>query len=123
MLHLIGRLLEARGASTELFTTGESLLQCVTERRFDEVSFRSTIFLLDLLIESGIDGVETLRRLKAIHPGVKALACSGHPPDPTITDYRTVGFTVYVKKPFAPDNLIEAVRRTADEPRPATRSR
>ena len=113
VLHLIGRLLKGQGATVTLFTTGEHLLKYVSEQLASEGNvLNETVFVLDLLIENGIDGVETLRRLKLLLPHVRAMACSGYPPDPTIDDYRTVGFQVYVKKPFSPVELISAVRKT-----------
>ena len=114
VLHLIGRLLKGRGALVELFTTGEALLDFVRQQHIqDELVIRETTFVLDLLIESGIDGLETLRQLKLIQPDIKAMACSGHPPDPTVRDYQTLGFQAYLKKPFEPQRLISTILKVS----------
>jgi CheY-like chemotaxis protein len=119
VLHTLGRILQGGGAKTMLFSTGEAIVEA-QEKLLNEsaVAALPPIFVLDLLLVGGIDGVETLRRLQKRDPLVRAIACSGYPPDPSIKDYKTIGFKAYLKKPFQAEALIRAVWMVAREAAP-----
>ncbi|MFM7182632.1 MAG: response regulator [Verrucomicrobiales bacterium] len=68
------------------------------------------VIVSDLTIRGGMGGVETIRRLLALDPKLKAVACSGYSDDPVMEDPRRFGFHSALPKPFDPPDLIEAVK-------------
>jgi YesN/AraC family two-component response regulator len=45
-------------------------------------------------------GLDTLRKLKEIDPGVKAVVSSGYSDDEVVATYRQHGFRSFLKKPY-----------------------
>ena len=60
--------------------------------------------ILDLTVPGGLGGVETLKRLREINPGVKAIVGSGYANDPVMANHQEYGFHAIFSKPF---NVIE----------------
>lgn len=56
--------------------------------------------ILDLTIKGGMGGEETIRMLKEIDPGVKAIVSSGYCDNPVIGNYKSYGFCEVVAKPY-----------------------
>lgn len=76
---------------------------CAYGRPFD-------VIVSDLTIRGGMGGVETINRLLALDPHVKAVACSGYSDDPVMENPQRFGFHSALPKPFDPPELIEAVK-------------
>jgi PAS domain S-box-containing protein len=57
--------------------------------------------ILDLTIKGGMGGEETLHKLKAIDPEVKAIVSSGYSLDLVMSDYKRVGFAGMITKPYS----------------------
>lgn len=67
--------------------------------------------ILDLMVNGGWGGEETLAQLLKLDPGVKALVCSGSLSKP-VGEYRREGFRGVLGKPYAMRDLravVEAV--------------
>jgi len=69
------------------------------------------VVILDLIIYGGMGGVDTLRKLQDIDPGVQAVASSGYADDPIIKDYRSHGFIGAIAKPYNITDLREEIAR------------
>jgi PAS domain S-box-containing protein len=69
------------------------------------------VVILDMTIPGGMGGQETLKRLRAIDPQVKALVSSGYANDPVMAHYAQYGFDGVVTKPYTIQRLHEALRR------------
>ena len=65
--------------------------------------------ILDLTIPGGMGGEETIRRLRTIDPGVRAIVASGYSNDPILSNFRSYGFQGMVAKPFLIDDLRSAL--------------
>jgi len=70
--------------------------------------------ILDLTVQGGWGGVETVRVLRRIEPGMKAIVASGYSQDPVMADFRGYGFCGVIRKPFRIDELSRAVRGALD---------
>lgn len=67
--------------------------------------------ILDLMVNGGWGGEETLSQLLKVDPGVRALVCSGSLSKP-VAEYRRDGFCGVLGKPYAMGDLrtvVEAV--------------
>jgi DNA-binding NtrC family response regulator len=114
--------------ATILVVDDESVIQDVvrlalTDARHDIVAARSGEAALqsagrekpDLVIIDnklpGIDGLETLRRLRVADPGLPAIVLTGYASLPNAVDALRHGVLDYVSKPFRPGELTAAVER------------
>ena len=63
------------------------------------------VIILDLNIDNGMGGMETIQKLMVIDPDVKAVVSSGDYFDPVMLNYRDFGFVDAISKPFNIENL------------------
>ncbi|MHC1709266.1 MAG: ATP-binding protein [Methanomassiliicoccales archaeon] len=61
--------------------------------------------ILDLLVPNGLGGAETMEKLMAIDPAVRAVVCSGYSNDPIMANHLEHGFMAVLPKPFNIANL------------------
>ena len=90
------------------------------------------VVLLDVMMP-GMDGLATLRSLKAAHPDVQVIMLSGRETPATIVEALSLGAINYVVKPNDPDGLGEialeaaitgdGARQLVSEARPSSRRR
>jgi signal transduction histidine kinase/ActR/RegA family two-component response regulator len=67
------------------------------------------LVMLDLTIQGGMGGTETLERLRQIDPGVRAIASSGYSSDPVMSRCADFGFAVALPKPYRIADLRQAI--------------
>jgi two-component system cell cycle sensor histidine kinase/response regulator CckA len=72
--------------------------------------------ILDLTIPGGMGGKETIRRLREIDPGVRAIVSSGYSNDAVIADFRASGFVAMVAKPYRMEDLARALTEAIHSP-------
>ena len=65
----------------------------------------------------GIDGLETMKQLKKIDPGVLAIIMTGYPTIETSIEALRLGAYDYVVKPFKLNELKSAIDRALNEHR------
>jgi DNA-binding NarL/FixJ family response regulator len=84
-------------------SSGEAAVDWVKESRFD-------LLVLDMIMDPGIDGLETYRRILRIHPGQRAVITSGFSESDRVHEARKLGADAYVKKPYRLDTIARAIR-------------
>jgi two-component system, NtrC family, nitrogen regulation response regulator NtrX len=94
--------LEDEGLSVEAAASGEDCLKAFERRIFSCV-------LLDVWLP-GIDGIETLERLKAAYPETAVIMISGHGSIETAVRATRLGALDFIEKPLQIDRTILAVR-------------
>ena len=72
--------------------------------------FFDAVFL-DLTIKDGMGGIETITRLKDMHPGVIAFVCSGYSDDPVMKKFEEFGFSGAFTKPFSKEEIEKVLER------------
>jgi two-component system, NtrC family, response regulator AtoC len=92
--------LSLRGYETRSYTRGDELLAAVKQGDAPD------IVLLDVLMP-GMNGIETLRALKAAKPDLQAIMLSGREHASTIVEAVRLGAADYVVKPDDPQGLGE----------------
>jgi DNA-binding NtrC family response regulator len=85
------RRLVSRGYQATYVLSGEDALRFLVENRIDVV-------LLDVKMP-GMDGMETLRRIKAMHPLVETIMLTAHATVVTAVEAMRVGARDYLMKP------------------------
>lgn len=73
------------------------------------------LVIVDLLVPpGGISGLDTIRSLRALNPGVRAIVASGYLQNPVLTNYREHGFVGMVTKPYSVSELLREVQRAME---------
>ncbi|MFA7684506.1 MAG: PAS domain S-box protein [Syntrophales bacterium] len=90
---LASRILERLNYRVVTAPSGEEACTYLLDHRVDLV-------LLDMIMESGMDGLDTYRRILEIHPGQKAIIVSGFSETDRVGQARGLGAGAYVKKPY-----------------------
>lgn len=72
------------------------------------------LLLLDMIMDPGMDGLETYKEILNIHPGQKALITSGFSETERVKEAQSLGAGAYIKKPFVLEQIGRAVRRALD---------
>ena len=93
--------------------TGQEAVKAFKEARVSGVPFSAV--MLDLVMEDGMGGEEILQRLKAIDPGVKAIASSGYSGFATSSEWAEYGFSAAISKPYRIDELREKLDKLLKE--------
>jgi len=84
-------------------------------------TLRRTSGDIDLLILDKtmplMDGAETLRKIRRIRPGIRALLTSGYQCEDQEEEWRMLGFCGFIPKPFLASQMLKKIRQSLDEPR------
>ena len=99
---LVATLLGERGHTTECVGSGEAAVHRVGDRRPDLV-------LLDLHLGRGMDGIETLRRLSPVAPGVPIVIMTAFGKVREAVSAMKLGATDFFSKPFDNQALLATV--------------
>ncbi len=68
------------------------------------------ILVLDMIMGSGMDGMDTYRHVLELIPGQKAVIASGYADNERVKQTQALGAGPYVKKPYTIDKLGQAIR-------------
>lgn len=72
------------------------------------------LVVLDMVMEPGMDGLDTYREILALRPGQKAIIASGYSETDRVREARRIGIGAYVNKPYNVEVLGRAVRLELD---------
>ncbi len=93
--------LKARGLAVDSVSSGALALERVQENPFDAI-------VLDLAMP-GLDGMETLKRLKALNPDSQVVLLSGHATVRKATEAMGMGALDVLEKPADIDVLVDRI--------------
>jgi len=77
---------------------------------------RSDLVVLDMIMDPGMDGLDTYREIIAMHSRQKAIIVSGYAETDRVREAQKLGAGAYVRKPYILERLGMAVRRELDSP-------
>jgi signal transduction histidine kinase/CheY-like chemotaxis protein len=95
------------GYRVESVSSGEEAVDYLKTRTAD-------LLILDMIMDPGIDGLETYRRILEIHPAQKAIIASGYSESERVKETQRLGAGAYVKKPYLMEKMAVAVRKELD---------
>jgi len=84
-------------------SSGEEAVEYLQEGSADLV-------LLDMIMEPGMDGLDTYRRIIELHPLQKAIIASGYAESDRVKEALNIGVGRYIKKPYTIENLGVAIK-------------
>ncbi len=120
---VVDDVVEQRNLSTAMLTklnysvmsvsSGEEALEYLKQHQVDLV-------LLDMIMDPGMDGLDTYSGILKIHPRQKAIIVSGFAETKRVAKSQALGAGAYLKKPYSLEALGLTVRKELDRPaRPA----
>lgn len=83
--------------------SGEDAVEYVKDNPVDLV-------ILDMIMDPGIDGLDTYKGIIQVYPGQKAIIVSGYSETDRIKEVLRLGAAMYIKKPYILENIGKAVR-------------
>ncbi len=96
-------MLSRLGYTVSVAESGEEAVDYLRTRDVDLV-------VLDMIMDPGIDGLETYRRIIETRPGQKAVVASGFSISRRVKEIQKLGAGVYIKKPYSIEKIAMAVR-------------
>jgi PAS domain S-box-containing protein len=100
---IASEMLEKLGYQVATVSSGEEAVQYLRGHSVDLV-------VLDMIMEPGMDGLETYQQILAIRPDQKAIIASGYSESIRVQEAQRLGAGVYVKKPYLLGKIGRAVK-------------
>jgi two-component system, cell cycle sensor histidine kinase and response regulator CckA len=72
--------------------------------------------VLDMIMDPGIDGLETYERILKINAKQKAIIVSGFSETERVKNAQRLGVGAYVRKPYILEKIGLAIRKELDKP-------
>ncbi len=107
-LHLLCDMLRSLGYTPLPATSGEEGIEILTS-----APGKVDLVILDKIMP-GMDGAETLRRLRGIRRGLRVILCSGHAAEGTSGARVSGEFNDFLQKPYERETLARKVRSVLD---------
>jgi two-component system cell cycle sensor histidine kinase/response regulator CckA len=70
--------------------------------------------VLDMIMDPGMDGLETYRQIVGIRPGQRAIIVSGFSETDRVREAQALGAGAYVRKPYVLEKIGAAIRNELD---------
>jgi len=98
-----------RGAAV---SSGEDAVAYIKKKPVD-------LLVLDMIMGTGMDGLETFREINKWKPGQKTIIASGFSETSRVKEAQRLGAGEYVKKPYSLEKIGFAVRKELNKPVPS----
>ena len=73
------------------------------------------LLILDMIMDPGIDGFETYKRILTLYPNQKAIITSGFSETGNVKEAQKLGAGAYIKKPYSFEKIGRAIRDELDK--------
>ncbi len=101
---IASQMLEKLSYSVNTATSGEEAVNYIKNHSVDLV-------MLDMIMDPGIDGLETYERILEIRPGQKGIIASGFSETDRVKKAERLGIGGYVKKPYVFEQIAAAIKK------------
>ncbi len=98
----LGKRLNARGLSVQTSNNGEDAVEKAKDHAFD-------VIVLDLAMP-GIDGIETMRRLREVDADLQIILLTGHGSIERAVEATKLGAIDFLQKPASLADLLELIQ-------------
>ena len=105
---IITALLTRLGYDAVAVSSGEAAISHMKKSRVD-------LLVLDMIMDPGMDGLDTYRQILNSHPGQKAIIASGFSETGRVKEALKLGAGAYVQKPYTLEKIGSAVRNELDK--------
>jgi signal transduction histidine kinase/CheY-like chemotaxis protein len=100
---IASRILTQLGYKVETASCGEAAVDYMKHNHAD-------LIVLDMIMDPGIDGLETYKRILKIHPNQKVVIASGYSETERVKEAQRLGAGDYIKKPYTIEKISTAIR-------------
>jgi DNA-binding NtrC family response regulator len=101
------RMLTKLNYSVSTVASGEEAIEYLRKKKAD-------LIVLDMIMDPGIDGLETYENILKLNPVQKAVIVSGFSESDRVKEAQKIGAGTYVPKPYVLERLGMAVRKELD---------
>ncbi|MHC1725089.1 MAG: ATP-binding protein [Syntrophobacteraceae bacterium] len=106
---LAERMLTKLNYEVTAVSSGEEAVEYLKQNTVDLV-------VLDMIMDPGMDGLDTYAKILEIHPHQRAIIVSGFSETERVSKAQALGAGTYVRKPYVLEKLGLAVRKELDQP-------
>jgi PAS domain S-box-containing protein len=106
-IEIASKMLTKLGYRVDTATSGEEAVAFLRSNKVD-------LIVLDMIMPGGIDGLETYKQIKEIHPGQKVVIASGFSESERVVMLQKLGAGEYIQKPYTLERFGVAVRKELD---------
>lgn len=99
------KIIEKLNYSVSAAESGEQALEYLEKENFDLV-------LLDMIMEGGMDGLDTYRKIKGLKPEQKIVIVSGYSENEKVQTAFKLGAAGFVQKPFTIETIAAAINKS-----------
>ena len=100
-------MLQILNYKVSVVSSGEDAVSYLKDRTVD-------LLVLDMIMDPGMDGLDTYRSVLEIHPKQKAIIVSGFSESERVNAARALGVGDYVRKPYLIEEIGTAIRKELD---------
>ena len=100
---IASQMLEKLGYTVTTVASGEKAVDYMQHHSAD-------LMVLDMIMDPGIDGLETYKQIAEINPGQKTIIASGYSESERVKETQRMGAGAYIKKPYLLEKLGRAVK-------------
>jgi PAS domain S-box-containing protein len=101
---IASEMLEKLGYAVTTVASGEEAVNYLVDHSAD-------LIVLDMIMDPGIDGLETYKRILKLHPGQRSVIASGYSESERVKEAQKIGAGVYIKKPYLIEKFGRAVKK------------
>jgi len=109
-------MLKKMGYNVISVPSGEEALVYMKENAAD-------LLVLDMIMNPGMDGLETYKKILQFHPDQKAVIASGYSESDRVKEAQNMGAGAYIKKPYSYEKIGLAVKGELTKPKGGNYSR
>ncbi|MGD9358705.1 MAG: PAS domain S-box protein [Desulfobacterales bacterium] len=100
---IAAKMLEKLGYTVLTVASGEEAVEYLLDHTID-------LLVLDMIMEPGIDGLETYQKIIEFRPGQKAIIASGYSESARVKEAQRLGAGTYLKKPYLLQKIGWAIK-------------
>ena len=101
-------MLKALDYSVTSVSSGEKALEYLKNNSVD-------LLILDMIMDPGMDGLDTYRKIIELRPGQKAIIASGFSETTRVKEVQRLGGGAFIKKPYTLEKIGLAVKFELDK--------
>ena len=105
---IASRILNKLGYSVTSVSSGEEAVDYMKDNSAD-------LLVLDMIMDPGIGGLETYKKILELHPGQKAIIASGFSETDHVKEAQRLGAGKYIKKPYTLEKIGLAVKEELEK--------
>lgn len=101
---IASEMLEKLGYAVTTVASGEEAVDYIVDHSVD-------LIVLDMIMDPGIDGLETYKKILELRPGQRTIIASGYSESDRVKEAQRIGAGAYVKKPYLIEKFGRAVKK------------